>query len=330
MQGPLRVWYNAAMMQFDLVIARRADGPPPRFIMLMERYAHQAGLSFLHCRHPDQAEELLAALYANALRIGCLVDYMGASFRRDYELGCAVKDSGGLVVDDPDMVRLYGDKAVMHHALVQAGVSLPRTLILRAWQPNRDLTPAERDYLGPRIVLKPARGSGAGGVVFDLDGSAHAIAAAREYDPDDHYLLQEHITPVELGGRPAWFRVYNCFGRIACCFWHPLTHETVGISPQEFSAYGLEPLERIGRLVGQISGYTWCSCEVALARRDERLEWLPIDYLNNKCYLLTQDEVGLHGVPYLVVDAVVREFVAQAAAQRRKLFSAEAQRHLGA
>jgi len=310
--------------QIDLVIARRADGPPPRFITLLHQYAHEAGLCFLHCQSHEQAEELRMAVQAGWLRIGCLLDYMGGSFRYDYEFGCAVKDSGGIVVDDPELVRLYGDKSVMPMALAQAGLEMPRTIILRSWQPTRPLTCAERAQLGPRFVVKPARGSGAGGVVLDCDGSPAAIDQARSYDPDDHFLLQEHITPLELGGRPAWFRVYSCFGRIGYCFWHPHTHETVGVTDEQFRAYGLQPLREIAQTVARVSGYTWFSCEVALTRRHGRLCWLPIDYLNNKCYLLAQSEVGPRGVPDIIVDAVIRELVAQAARHAKPAHTAAA------
>ena len=267
---------------------------------------------FVHCQSHDQAETLRYALADGALTIGCLIDYMGRSFRHDYELGCAIKDAGGLVVDDPDRVRIYGDKAVMHHELARAGVALPRTLVWRAWQPSRDLTLAERDLLGRTIVCKPARGSGSGGVVLDMDGSRAALDATRDYDPDDHYLLQEFVTPLRLDGRAAWFRVYNCFGRVFACFWHPMTHTTTAVSPAEIALYGLHDLLRISRTIATISGYTWFSSEIALTERDGRRVFLPIDYLNNKCFMLTHAEVGAHGLPDAVAEAIAREMVEQA------------------
>jgi glutathione synthase/RimK-type ligase-like ATP-grasp enzyme len=220
-----------SLHHFNLVFARYADGPPPCFVCLLEREARARGMIFFHCRNHDQAETLRFALNQGTLRIDCLVDYMGRSFRHDYELGCAVKDSGGLVLDDPDRVKIYGDKAVMHQELARAGLELPRTLIWRPQQPSRALTPAERGLLGPRIVCKPAGGSGSGGVVLNMAGTRAALDDARDYDPDDHYLLQEFVAPLELDGRPAWFRVYNCFGRIFACFWHPETHATSLVTP---------------------------------------------------------------------------------------------------
>lgn len=307
-----------ALHHFDIVFARRGEGPPPRFVGMLEQAARARGMVFVHCRQPDQAETLRFALADGSLTIGCLIDYMGGSFQ-DYELGCAVKDAGGLVVDDPDRVRVYGDKAVMHHELARAGIALPRTLIWRSWQPSRDLTLAERDLLGRAIVCKPACGSGSGGVVLDMDGSRAALDAARDYDRDDHYLLQEYVAPLSLDGRPAWFRVYNCFGRIFACFWNPWTHETTVIGSAEMAFYELYELQRISRAIAAISGYTWFSSEIALAERDGRRVFLPIDYLNNKCYMLTHAEVGPRGLPDAMAEAIAREMVEQAQRHARAL-----------
>jgi len=296
---------------FDLVFARRGDGAPPHFVNLLEREAHARGMVFFHCQHHDHAETLRWELYRGALRIDGLVDYMGRSFRSDYELGCAVKDAGGLVIDDPDRVKIYGDKAVMHQELARIGLAMPRTILWRPDQPSRDLTPAERAFLGARIVCKPACGSGSGGVVLDWDGACAGLEAAREYDPEDTYLLQEFVQPIDLESRPAWFRVYNCFGKILPCFWNPATHATEFVTPDEIERYGLYELERISRKIALISGYTWFSTEIALTLRDGRPTFLPIDYLNNKCFMLTHAEFGPSGMPLVVAETVAREIAEQ-------------------
>ncbi len=297
---------------FHVVFARRADGPPPRFIRLIEHECHRRGMTFVHCQNHDQAEVLRAALLDGTLQIDCLIDYMGRSFCNDTAFCRAVKDAGGLVVDDPDRVALFGDKALMHEELCRAGLEMPRTLLWQPWMPSRDLTPDERAILGPRIVCKPAAGSGANGVVLDLPPTRAGLDAARAYDPEDTFLLQEFVAPMVLDGRPAWFRVYNCFGRVYACFWHPETHETRLVSPGEIAWYRLHELERISQTIARISGYTWFSSEVALAERDGRAVFLPIDYLNNKCFMLTQAEVGGHGMPDTLAEEVARVMVEHA------------------
>jgi hypothetical protein len=306
---------------FDIVFARREEGTAPRFVGMLEREAHARNMVFVHCRNHDQAETLRYALTHGSLTVDCLIDYMGCSFRHDYELGCAVKDSGGIVLDDPDRVRIYGDKAVMHYELARAGVELPRTLIWHPDHPSRDLTADERQLLGERIVCKPARGSGAGGVILDMDGSRAALESARDYDPDDYYLLQEFVAPLDLDGRPAWFRVYNCFGRVFICFWHPATHETSIVTPEELAYYRLHELEAISHTIAAISGYTWFSAEIAVAERAGRRVFLPIDYLNNKCFMLTQTEFGPRGMPDAIAEAVAHEIVEQTWRRARRRVS---------
>ncbi len=160
-------------------------------------------------------------------------------------------------------------------------------------------------------LVSSALGSGAGGVVLDMDGSRAALDDARDYDPDDHYLLQEFVTPLGLDGRPAWFRVYNCFGRIFACFWHPTTHETRLVTADEMAIYQLHELEQLSRTIAQISGYTWFSTEIALVERHGQRVLLPIDYLNNKCFMLTHGECGPRGLPEAVAEAVAHELVEQ-------------------
>jgi hypothetical protein len=307
---------------FDIVLARRADGPPPRFLGLLEREARACGMVFFHCQNHEQAETLRWALERRELKVDCLIDYMGRSFHNDYELGCAVKDNGGIVLDDPDRVRIYGDKATMHLEMALMGIGMPRTLIWHPGAPSRDLSLAERAYLGERIVCKPANGSGSGGVVLDFEPTAAGLDAARDYDPDDSYLLQEFVQPLDLAGRPAWFRVYNCFGKVFPCFWHPETHTTAMVSAEDKVLYGLHELEHISRRIALISGYTWFSTEIALTMRGGRPVFLPIDYLNNKCFMLTHAEFGPTGMPCAVAEAVAREIVEQTARHTRRTLHA--------
>jgi hypothetical protein len=156
-------------------------------------------------------------------------------------------------------------------------------------------------------------------VVLNMPPTRSALEEARYYDPDDTYLLQEFVEPLNLDGRPAWFRVYNCFGKIFACFWHPETHATSLVSPAELDGYQLHDLERISRTIALISGYTWFSTEIALTRRAGRRAFLPVDYLNNKCFMLTHSEFGPSGIPEEVAQAVAHEIVEQTWRHARRL-----------
>jgi hypothetical protein len=308
-----------ALFHLHLVFARGGDGPPPRFISLIEHHAREAGLHFHHCRGNDDAEAMRAAILRGELTVDLLIDYMGRSFAHDVELAEAVRGAGGIPVEDPACVRRFGSKAAMHEALARAGVALPRTIIWPAERPPRALTAMERVLLGERFVVKPARGSGGCGVSLDVDGSAESLAAALD-DPDDDFLLQERVRPLELDGQPAWFRVYNCFGRVFPCFWHPETHATRLVSAEEIDRYDLHALERLSRRIGAVCGYRWFSSEIALTEceqpprsvRHGRRQFLPIDYNNNKPLMVAQSEWGERGMPDVVVETAAWELVQQA------------------
>jgi hypothetical protein len=307
------------LFHLHLVVARGGDGLPPRFIGLIEQHARNAGLNFHHCRSNDDAVAMHAAILRGELTVDVLIDYMGRSFACDTALAEAVLATGGMPVEDPALVARYGSKAVMHGALADAGVQLPRTILWPVGCPVRALTSVERVLLGERFVVKPARGSGGCGVSLDVDGSAAALEAAID-DPEDAFLLQERVRPLDVDGQPGWFRVYNCFGRVFPCFWHPQTHATRLLYPAEIEAYGLHDLERLSRRIGAVCGYRWFSCEIALAERHGRRIFLPIDYNNNKPLMIAQSEWGERGMPDVVVETAAWEFVQQALryAERRE------------
>lgn len=312
-----------SLFHLHVVFARGGDGPPPRFISLVEHHARNAGLHFHHCRGHEDAEAMRAALDRGDLTVDLLIDYMGRSFRCDTELAEAVRATGGLPIEDPRRVRHFGSKAAMHQALARAGVPLPRTVVWPAGRSLRALTAVEHALLGERFVVKPARGSGGAGVLLDVDGSEAALADAID-DPDDDFLLQERVRPLEIGGQPAWFRVYNCFGRVFPCFWHPETHAARLVSPEECAVFGLHELERLSRRIGSVCGYRWFSSEIALTERHGRRVFLPIDYNNNKPLMVAQSEWGERGMPDVVVETAAWELVQQAvrhAARREGLLA---------
>src|SRR5205823_376835 len=119
-------------------------------------------------------------------------------------LAVAVQDAGGRSVNLPARARAFTDKASMHAELVRRGLGVPPTVVVRPWQPERPLTPAERQQLGldepgACVYIKPANGFGGRGVLrveqTDPEGLAADLARARQYDPLDSYLIQREVRP---------------------------------------------------------------------------------------------------------------------------------------
>lgn len=206
-----------------------------------------------------------------------------------------LKDSGTRVVDDPDNVKAAADKSITHHDLARSKVPTPFTVIIRNWEPTRRLTEQEKQNLGFPFIIKPALGYGQKGVkVIKQRGSLKEIAEARRFNLGDNFLLQEFIEPLQLDGLPAWFRIYNLFGEIIPCWWHPQTHEYQQVTLKEMGLYNLLPLARLTSEIARITRIDWFSCEIAINKKNRK--FLVIDYMNDQCAISPK---SLHrgGVP---------------------------------
>ena len=193
-----------------------------------------------------------------------------------------LKDSGTMVVDDPDDVKLAADKSVTHYKLVNAGIPVPFTVVIRNWEPERSLTEGEKIGLGVPFVVKPAKGFGQHGVkIIRNKPKLKEIAEARKFSIGDNFLLQQFIEPMEINGAPAWFRVYNLFGEIILCWWNPFTNEYRPVTLRQVHENALIPLARIVADIGAVTGIDFFSCEIALNKATH--DFVVIDYMNDQC-----------------------------------------------
>ncbi len=206
-----------------------------------------------------------------------------------------LKDAGTRIVDDPDDVKAAADKSITHHDLVRSRVPVPYTVIVRSWEPSRNLTAEEVAGLGLPFVIKPAQGYGQRGIkVIRKKRPLKEIAEAREYSPGDNFLLQEFITPLAIEDHPAWFRVYQLFGEIIPCWWNPETHEYRQVTMREMGEHKLLPLTRIASEIGRITRIDWFSCEIAINAKNRK--FVCIDYMNDQCAIYPKSE-HVDGVP---------------------------------
>jgi hypothetical protein len=225
--------------------------------------------------------------------------------RLAYEL----KDAGTKVIDDPDEVRHSADKAIAHFDLLRHGVPVPEAVVIRNWDPDRRLTAEEEARLGFPFVIKPARGFARQGVrVIGKDHALDGIELARQFSHDDDYILQQFIVPTELGGSPAWFRIYHLFGEIVPCWWHPETHVYRQMTLTEMERYNLLPIVRIVSEIGRITNVDWFSSEIALNAAGK---FFVVDYVNDQCSMEAQS-VEKDGVPDAVVVQIARRIVERA------------------
>ncbi|MBU1122474.1 MAG: hypothetical protein ABIH71_03495 [Candidatus Omnitrophota bacterium] len=276
------------------------------FVRYLQSACRKLGLSFLWISE-DNVKDIVKDLERHHIKIKVLLD-TEATYNEDkniYARLCyAVKDGEGAVINDPDRAKVSVDKSGMHYELLNASISTPYTVIVRNWEPSSfRLTGEEKKKLGSPLVIKPASGYGQLGVVRDAKGSIVDIARARNFDRGDNFLLQERITPIQLGGKRAWFRVYNVFNRIIPCWWDDILNRYQHLTYEEFNSFKLFPLAKIVSKIAAITRMVWFSTEIAVDKKFNQPRFVAIDYVNDQCDMSTKSETE-SGVPDSIVESI--------------------------
>ena len=140
---------------------------------------------------------------------------------------------------------------------------------------------------------------GGEGVVLSAT-SWDQVLAVRQQNPDEKYLLQAHVTPQMLEGRPAWFRVLVCDGALYPCWWNPGTHIYFPVTAEQRFRFGLRALHEIASRIAQICCLHLFSTEIALT---ESGRFLVVDYVNDPVDLRLQSRAS-DGVPDIYVESI--------------------------
>jgi hypothetical protein len=196
------------------------------------------------------------------------------------------------------------NKASMHLEFITAGIHTPHTIILPPYSLFSDVSPLDLSPLGENFIVKPAHGGGGEGVVFQVS-TVGQVLEARQACPQDYYLLQARITPVRLDGRPSWFRVLYCGGKVYPFWWDLTTHVYDLVEEGEEKRLGLAPLRSTALDIAAVCGLHLFSSEIALTASGH---FVVVDYVNNPVDLRLQSAAP-DGVP----DRVVEEIAARLA-----------------
>jgi hypothetical protein len=219
------------------------------------------------------------------------------------------------VIDPPMVAQTAFDKSKLHPRMEEAGFNVPATIIVSAAEAAIfQLAPEQRAMLGEPFVIKPARGYGRKGVILDAR-DAHDLARSMSLWPDEKYLLQRKITPRDLEGRPAYWRVFYVFGSLWWCWWNCFTDRYSEVTPEEIERLRLEPIGREMRRLAALTGMNFFSSEIAQV---ESGEFVWIDYVNDQCHMLTQSANPKMGVPDRVVEGIANRLVEAAAEAIRR------------
>jgi hypothetical protein len=283
---------------------------------------------FIHCVQRTCAEMRLGFFLIEPLWVECFLDRftrgdvtarvllnMHSEHHQPEEvfhrLVRAMAEKGVQVIDPPEIALNAFDKARLHDRLVAAGIPVPPTVIVRRDQVAAfQLNEAQLALLGLPFVIKPAMGYGRRGVVLDARSLAD-LARSMAAWTDAQYLLQQKIVPRDLSGEPAYFRVFNAFGTIWCCWWNCFTDRYRLVSAEEMERLSLAALPEVSRQIAALTGMRFFSTEIA---QTEAGQFVVIDYVNDQCHMLSQSADPQKGVPDPVVEGIARRLVQGAGA----------------
>jgi hypothetical protein len=208
------------------------------------------------------------------------------------------------MINDVDRATWAVDKATMHLEFLSNGIHVPYTIILSPWDERSDLDSIPLDKVGTPFVIKPACGGCGDGVVLNAR-TLDDIQAARQQFPYDKYLVQEKISPVQVDGRRAWFRVFYACGEVLPCWWDDQTKIADILSSSGIDQKAHSNITRIMRKIAKISELDLFSTEIAQIPENKLLV---IDHVNDQVDLRKKSS-HLDGIPDEVVDRIVVNLV---------------------
>ena len=246
----------------------------------------------------------------NELKFKAYLDRASDEDESFIELGNLIQASGTYIINDYKNVEKAIDKSVMHPILLDAGITIPKTIIVPPYDKKPDVVIENLEEIGIPFVIKPAYYSGAGWGVIKDASTIEKIEETRRENPDDNYLVQQRIHPKTINTKRAWFRPLFAFGSVIITFWDDQTHIYNYITEKEATEHHLEQINSIVRKIESLAKLDYFSCEIALTE-DNR--FYLIDYVNDQCDMRLKSNHP-DGVPDDIVEkfiSVMMEFIAK-------------------
>jgi hypothetical protein len=277
------------------------------FVHLLEAACQKHGISLLQIT-PPSLDRLLPSLANYEVAFRAFLDRASDAEPRFLALIDWVRSQEVLRINRFRNARQAWNKVFCQEKFAHTGLTTPTTLVIPSYLEEPLLTPLDLSPLGSTFSIKPAHGGGGQGVVNEAT-TWEQVLAARQCFPADQYLLQASVTPVELAGRKAWFRVLYCAGDIYPCWWDTRTHEYSSFVPlpdQQFLDYCLRDiLHKIAR----ICKLELFSTEIAYT---QQAGCVIVDYINDPVDLRLQSKT-VDGVPDQIVIAIADRLATLAA-----------------
>jgi hypothetical protein len=290
--------YNASTMpHYDLCLAWNWEYDRD-FVHLLETACGRVGLSFFSVT-TENLDSTLAGLTSGEISIASFFDRASESDLRFQPLVDWARESRVFRINPQEMTVWSADKATMHLEFISRRLDTPYTILLSSCQERPDLTPLDLSPLGGRFAIKPASLGGGEGVVLEANSLEQVLSVRWQY-PGEKYLLQAHVTPRILAGRPAWFRVLVCNGAVYPCWWDQHTHVYTRVTAEERFRFSLRGLYEVARRIALVCRLDLFSTEIALS---ENGCFIAVDYVNDPVDLRLQSK-AVDGVPDTIVENI--------------------------
>jgi oligoendopeptidase F len=288
------------MTTFDLCVAWNWPYDAG-FVGMLEQACRERGLSVLHIT-PENLDVAHQALVDGELSFRTFTNRAADTDPAFLKIVDWARSNGVFRINPHERETYTADKATMHLELIASGLHTPYSIILSPYYEQPEL-PANLDLspLGPAFAIKPANGGGGEGVICEAT-SLEQVAQARQQFPHDKYLLQAYVTPAEIDGHPAWFRVIYCLGEIYASWWPPQTHIFRPVQPDEVVSLRLGELYDMAVRIASVSRLHLFSTEIALTPDGQ---FLAVDYVNDQIDLRLQSQAQ-DGVPDAIVWDICR------------------------
>jgi hypothetical protein len=285
------------MPRYDLCLAWNWEYDRD-FVHLLETACARVGLEAFSVT-PDNLDSVLTGLSSRKITFAAFLDRASESDPRFQPLVDWARQSNVLRINPQELAVWSQDKATMHLEFVSRGLDTPYTILLSPCQEQPDLTPIDLSPLGGRFAIKPASLGGGEGVVLEATSLEQVLSVRWQY-PHEKYLLQAHVTPQVLEGRPAWFRVLVSDGAVYPCWWDQRTHVYTRVTAEERFRFGLHDLYELARRIAQVCRMDLFSTEITLTANGC---FLVVDYVNDPVDLRLQSKAA-DGVPDAFVENI--------------------------
>lgn len=269
------------------------------FVALLETACRVRGLSFLQVT-PGNLEQLLSCLSNEQLAFRVFFDRASDNDDRFLPFADWARRHHATRINPYRLAKRAWDKAKMDRMFTSVGLATPASVVLPPFCEHPDLPPANLECLGGKFAIKPVHGGGGKGVHSEGTTWEQVCTARQEY-PEDHYLLQAFVDPVQLGAHQAWFRVVYFDGQIFPCWWEPHTHIYTPISEPEEARLSLQPLRIMTESISEVCGLELFSTEIALTRQGL---FLVVDHVNDPIDLRLQSRTP-DGLPDPIARVIV-------------------------